>query len=100
MANLQQVDHRLQINSLEAKLGRALVIGRVVPVSETQSNIFLGDVKVQSVTVDGGNRTPGMSDPTYVIFGNHVDFNISAIMSTDGEGNQVWSKELTQEGVL
>ena len=101
MASLKIIDQRLQQNALELSLNRALLSGKVVSVSDTEAHIFVqDDLLVQKLIIDGGNRTPLMHDPLFTVTGEKVDFSVTAMLTHNLEGDQVWARELTQEGVL
>ncbi len=101
MASLKIIDQRLQQNALELSLNRALLAGKVVSVSDTEAHIFIqDDLLVQKLTISEGNRTPSMQDPLFSVIGEKVSFNITAVLGHDNEGNQVWTRKLTQEKEL
>jgi hypothetical protein len=80
---------------------RALIDGKAVPVSETETHVFNSDgIIIQKISVIDGARTSAFSGHSLVWIGAEATFDTTAILDYDLEGNQVWVRELTQEGVL
>jgi len=86
---------------ISMSLVRALIDGRTEAKSGTETLVFNNDdVVIQKISIVGGARGSEFKGHILSWTGNSATLDTTAVMSHDNEGNQVWVRELTQEGVL